>query len=125
MPAARQVVQLVAEIAIAAQSVDEQMDAEGKETHDHGGGDRSRRYPHALSIVHGPCIVVVGRRVDTSACHRETWINTAEGWRLRLIDNVQSLVWSVDGKRVDSSKTYDPDAPAYAPDVEVTSPCTD
>jgi hypothetical protein len=65
------------------------------------------------------------RRLDTSACQRETWINTAGGWRLRLIDSVQPLVWSVDGKRVDPSKSYDPDAPAYAPDVEVPSPCTD
>jgi hypothetical protein len=65
------------------------------------------------------------RRVDTSACQRETWINTPEGWRLHLIDSVQPLVWSVDGKRVDPGKRYDPDAPAYAPDVEATSPCTD
>ena len=63
------------------------------------------------------------RRIDTSACQRETWINTVEGWRLRLIDSVQPLFWSADGKRVDPSKSYDPDAPAYAPDVEVTSPC--
>jgi hypothetical protein len=65
------------------------------------------------------------RRLDTSVCQRETWINTAEGWRLRLIDSVQPLIWSVDGKRVDPSKPYDPDAPAYVPEVEVRSPCTD
>ena len=65
------------------------------------------------------------RRVETSACQRETWKNTAEGWRLRLVDSVQPLVWSVDGKRIDPGKSYDPDAPAYVPDVEVTSPCTD
>jgi hypothetical protein len=64
------------------------------------------------------------RRVDTSACQRETWIHTPEGWRLHLIDSVQPLIWSIDGKRVDPSKPYDPDAPAYVPDVEVTSPCT-
>jgi len=52
-------------------------------------------------------------------------INGAQGWRLRLIDSVQPLVWSVDGKRMDPSKPYDPDAPAYVPEVEVTSPCTD
>jgi len=65
------------------------------------------------------------RRVNTSACQRETWINTADGWSLRLVDSVQPLVWSVDGKRVDPSTSYDPDAPAYAPGVEVTSPCTE
>jgi hypothetical protein len=65
------------------------------------------------------------RRVDTSACQRETWINTAEGWRLRLIDRIEPLVWSVDGKRVDPGKPYDPEAPAFVPEVEVSSPCTD
>jgi hypothetical protein len=64
------------------------------------------------------------RRVETTACQRETWINTVEGWRLNLIDSIQPLVWAVDGKRVDPSKSYDPDAPPYVPDVEVTSPCT-
>ncbi|HYN25400.1 MAG TPA: nuclear transport factor 2 family protein [Pyrinomonadaceae bacterium] len=55
------------------------------------------------------------RRVDTSAVQRETWINTPEGWRLKLIDDVQPGAWLVDGKRVDPSKPYDPDAPAYDP----------
>ena len=64
------------------------------------------------------------RRVDTSACQRETWIDTPEGWRLRLIDSIQPLIWSVDGKRVDPGKSYDPDAPAFVPEVEITSPCT-
>jgi hypothetical protein len=64
------------------------------------------------------------RRVETSACQRETWVNTAEGWRLHLIDSIQPLVWVVDGKRVDPSKPYDPDAPPYSPDVEMKSPCT-
>jgi ketosteroid isomerase-like protein len=64
------------------------------------------------------------RRVDTGACQRETWIDTPGGWRLHLIDSVQPLVWSVDGKRVDPGTSYDPDAPVYVPDVDVTSPCT-
>jgi len=64
------------------------------------------------------------RRVDTSACQRETWINRAEGWKLHLIDSVQPLVWSVGGKRVDPGQSYDPDAPVFVPEVEVTSPCT-
>jgi len=55
------------------------------------------------------------RRVDTSAVQRETWINTPEGWRLNLIDDVHPGAWFVDGKRVDPSKAYDPDAPAYEP----------
>ena len=55
------------------------------------------------------------RRVDTSAVQRETWINTLEGWRLKLIDDVHPGAWFVDGKRVDPSKPYDPDAPPYEP----------
>lgn len=55
------------------------------------------------------------RRVDTSAVQRETWIDTPEGWRLKLIDDVQPGAWFVDGKRVDPSKPYNPDAPPYEP----------
>ena len=65
------------------------------------------------------------RRVETSACQRETWVNTTEGWRLHLIDNIQPLVWAVDGKRVDPSKPYDPDASPYVPDIEIESACID
>jgi hypothetical protein len=53
------------------------------------------------------------RRVDTSAVQRETWINTPQGWRLKLIDDIHPGAWFVDGKRVDPSKPYDPDAPPY------------
>ena len=53
------------------------------------------------------------RRVDTSAVQRETWINTPEGWRLKLIDDIHPGAWFVDGKRVDPSKHYDHDAPPY------------
>jgi hypothetical protein len=55
------------------------------------------------------------RRVDTSAVQRETWIETPNGWRLKLIDNIQPGEWYVDGKRVDPAKAYDPDAPPYKP----------
>ncbi|MBA2527410.1 MAG: hypothetical protein H0V18_16760 [Pyrinomonadaceae bacterium] len=55
------------------------------------------------------------RRVDTSAVQRETWINTPEGWRLKLIDDVHPGAWLVDGKRVDPSKPYNPEAPPYEP----------
>ena len=56
------------------------------------------------------------RRVDTSAVQRETWVNTPDGWKLKLIDDVHPGVWVVDGKRVDPGKPYDPDAPPYNPD---------
>ena len=64
------------------------------------------------------------RRVETSACQRETWVNSAAGWRLHLVDRIQPLVWAVDGKRVDPSRPYDPRARPYAPKVEPESPCT-
>lgn len=56
------------------------------------------------------------RRVDTSAAQRETWVNMPDGWRLKLIDDIHPGAWVVDGKRVDPSKPYDPDAPPYNPD---------
>lgn len=59
------------------------------------------------------------RRVDTSSVQRETWVNTSDGWKLKLIDEIHPGAWYVDGKRVDPSKPYDPDAPPYNPDSGV------
>lgn len=56
------------------------------------------------------------RKVETEARQRETWVNTPDGWKLKLIDDVRPGAWVVDGKRVDPSKPYDPDAPPYNPD---------
>ncbi len=56
------------------------------------------------------------RRVETSAIQIETWVNTADGWKLKHIGDIKPGVWIVDGKRVDPSKPYDPDAPAYNSD---------
>lgn len=55
------------------------------------------------------------RLVETSAVQRETWVNTTKGWKLKLIDDIQPGAWIVDGKRVDPSKPYDPNAPPYNP----------
>jgi hypothetical protein len=55
------------------------------------------------------------RRVETNVIQTETWVNTAEGWRLKHIGNVRPGVWVVDGKRVDPRGPYDPDAPPYDP----------
>ena len=57
------------------------------------------------------------RKVDTSVQQRETWTKTAEGWKLKSVDNVRDQKRFVDGKRVDPSKPYDPDAPPFNPDV--------
>jgi hypothetical protein len=56
------------------------------------------------------------RKVDTSVVQRETWVKTPDGWKLKLVDNVRDQKRFVDGKRVDPTKPYDPDAPAYTPD---------
>jgi ketosteroid isomerase-like protein len=56
------------------------------------------------------------RRVDTEAIQTETWVNTKEGWKLRHIGEIRPGAWYVDGKRVDPSKPYDPDAPPYTPE---------
>jgi hypothetical protein len=56
------------------------------------------------------------RKVDTSVKQRETWVKTPEGWKLKSVDSVRDQKRFVDGKRVDPTKPYDPDAPPYDPD---------
>jgi len=55
------------------------------------------------------------RRVDTEAIQTETWVNTKEGWKLKHIGNIKPGAWYVDEKRIDPSKPYDPNAPAFKP----------
>ena len=55
------------------------------------------------------------RRVDTEAIQTETWMNTKDGWRLKHIGDVKPGAWYVDGKRIDPTKPYDPNAPDYKP----------
>jgi hypothetical protein len=56
------------------------------------------------------------RKVGTSVLQRETWAKATDGWKLKSVDNVRDQKRFVDGKRVDPSKPYDPDAPPYDPD---------
>jgi len=56
------------------------------------------------------------RRVDTEAIQTETWVNTKDGWKLKHIGNIKPGAWYVDGKRIDPSKPYDPDAPPFKPE---------
>jgi ketosteroid isomerase-like protein len=56
------------------------------------------------------------RRVDTRVLQNETWSKTPEGWKLKNVDNVHDQRNFVDGKRVDPTKPYDPNAPPYLPD---------
>jgi len=57
------------------------------------------------------------RKVETSVFQRETWARTAEGWKLKMVDNVRDQKRFVDGKRVDPSKPYNPNDPPYNPDA--------
>jgi hypothetical protein len=55
------------------------------------------------------------RKVETTAHQRETWLQTPQGWRLQRIDQIKPGPWFVDGKQIDPSKPYDPDAPEFKP----------
>ncbi len=57
------------------------------------------------------------RKVDTSVIQRETWSKTPEGWKLKSVDNVRNQKRFVDGKRVDPTKPFDPNAAPYGPDT--------
>jgi hypothetical protein len=57
------------------------------------------------------------RKVETTVVQRETWAKTPAGWRLKTVDEVHDAKRFVDGKRVDPTKPYDPDAPPYDPDA--------
>lgn len=53
------------------------------------------------------------RDVETTADQWETWVRK-DGVYLRCkIDRIVPGIWKVDGKRVDPSKPYNPDAPEY------------
>jgi len=60
------------------------------------------------------------RKVDTSVRQRETWAKGTDGWKLKCVDSVRDQKRFVDGKRVDPSKPYDPNAPPYDPDGNET-----
>jgi ketosteroid isomerase-like protein len=55
------------------------------------------------------------RRLDTEAIQTETWVNTKDGWKLKHIADIKPGRWYVDGKQIDPSKPYDPDAPEFKP----------
>jgi len=55
------------------------------------------------------------RRVETNAVQDEKWTRTPDGWKRGDIFEVKNGAAFVDGKRVDTNKPYDPEAPAYDP----------
>ena len=56
------------------------------------------------------------RLVDTHAHQHETWVLRGGAWLLWRMDRVEPGAWIVDGKRIDPSKPYEPDAPPYRGD---------
>jgi hypothetical protein len=56
------------------------------------------------------------REVETSVTQDETWTQTPGGWKLKFVKNERDAETYVDGKRIDPSKPFDPDAPPYAPE---------
>jgi hypothetical protein len=57
------------------------------------------------------------RKVETSVVQRETWSKVGGEWKLKSVDNVRDQKRFIDGKRVDPTKPYDPDAPPFNPDT--------
>ena len=55
------------------------------------------------------------RRVETNAVQDEDWVKMPDGWKRGDINEVKNGAAFVDGKRVDTNKPYDPEAPAYDP----------
>ena len=56
------------------------------------------------------------RLVDTHARQHEWWIRRGSDWLLFRVTQVRPGPWFVDGKQVDPSKPYDPDAPPFKGD---------
>ena len=57
------------------------------------------------------------RKVETSVVQRETWSKVGGEWKLKSVDNVRDQKRFIDGKRVDPTKPYDPNAPPFNPDT--------
>jgi hypothetical protein len=57
------------------------------------------------------------RKVETSVVQRETWSKVGGEWKLKSVDNVRDQKRFIDGKRVDPTRPYDPDAPPFNPDT--------
>ena len=58
------------------------------------------------------------RKIETSVVQRETWVKTGGQWKLQFVDDERDAQTIVDGKRVDPSKPFDPDAPPFVPPVK-------
>jgi len=55
------------------------------------------------------------RRVKSDVLQQETWVRTTLGWRLAAVDSIRDRHRWVDGKPIDPTKPYDPNAPRFTP----------
>ncbi|HYG81510.1 MAG TPA: nuclear transport factor 2 family protein [Pyrinomonadaceae bacterium] len=55
------------------------------------------------------------RRVETNGVQDERWVKTPEGWKRTYLEELKAGASFVDGKRVDTTKPLDPEAPPYDP----------
>jgi hypothetical protein len=94
--------------------------------------DKTERLTNAIGTIelHGDTAVAVVhqewsrvqmkagklRQVHTESMQTETWVHTSDGWKVRHIGDIKPGVWIIDGKRVDPTRPYDPDAPPYDPE---------
>ena len=66
-------------------------------------------------ITEGRTLAGAPRKIVTSCMKRDTWSRTRKGWKLKSVDHIRDQKKFVDGKRVDPTKPFDPDAPPYEP----------
>jgi hypothetical protein len=69
-------------------------------------------------ITEGRTVAGAPRKIVTSSMKRDTWSRTRKGWKLKSVDHIRDQKKFVDGKRVDPTKPFDPDAPPYEPAEE-------
>lgn len=55
------------------------------------------------------------RRMETNGVQDEGWVKTPDGWRRTYIEELKGGAAFMDGKRIDTTKPADPEAPAYDP----------
>lgn len=55
------------------------------------------------------------RRYETVTVQDETWVRIGDEWKRRLVDDIRPGAWYVDGKRVDPTEPYDPEAVSFDP----------
>jgi hypothetical protein len=55
------------------------------------------------------------RLYQTTTVQDETWVLIEGEWKRKLVENERPGAWLIDLKRIDPTKPYDPEAPAFDP----------